>query len=102
LGFGGRLRQPVDDVEDRGLAADELGIQVHDLLAGKPVASPDDEALRLAEVFRRSPLGRRVAEATRVEREFDFLMALEGPVIRGQVDLWFEQGGELAIVDYKT
>jgi CRISPR/Cas system-associated exonuclease Cas4 (RecB family) len=23
-------------------------------------------------------------------------------VIRGQVDLWFEEGGELVIVDYKT
>jgi ATP-dependent exoDNAse (exonuclease V) beta subunit len=29
-------------------------------------------------------------------------MAVEGLIIRGQVDLWFEEGGELAIVDYKT
>jgi CRISPR/Cas system-associated exonuclease Cas4 (RecB family) len=29
-------------------------------------------------------------------------MAVEDLVIRGQVDLWFEEGGELAIVDYKT
>jgi RecB family exonuclease len=35
-------------------------------------------------------------------REFDFLMAMEDLVIRGQVDLWFEEGGELVVVDYKT
>ena len=29
-------------------------------------------------------------------------MAVEDLVMRGQVDLWFEEGGELAIVDYKT
>jgi CRISPR/Cas system-associated exonuclease Cas4 (RecB family) len=54
------------------------------------------------EVFRQSPLGRRAARATRTAREFDFLMAMEDLVIRGQVDLWFEEGGELVVVDYKT
>ena len=29
-------------------------------------------------------------------------MAVEDLVIRGQVDLWFEEGGELVVVDYKT
>jgi RecB family exonuclease len=29
-------------------------------------------------------------------------MAAEDLVIRGTVDLWFEEGGELLIVDYKT
>ena len=29
-------------------------------------------------------------------------MALEDLVIRGQVDLWFEEGGELVVADYKT
>jgi RecB family exonuclease len=27
---------------------------------------------------------------------------VEDLVIRGQIDLWFEEGGELTIVDYKT
>jgi hypothetical protein len=45
---------------------------------------------------------RRIAKASRVEREFDFLMSVEDLVIRGQVDLWFQEGGELVIVDYKT
>jgi RecB family exonuclease len=66
------------------------------------VERPDREAVRLAEVFRQSPLGRRVAQATRVEREFDFLMSIEDLVIRGQIDLWFEEGDQLTIVDYKT
>ena len=109
LGFEGRrrkLRQTDDDQED-DLPAGEFGSQVHELLAGSGVqqpgiSQPDREALRLAEVFRQSPLGRRVAQAARVEREFDFLMSIEDLVIRGQIDLWFEEGGELTIVDYKT
>jgi ATP-dependent exoDNAse (exonuclease V) beta subunit len=100
LGYEGRLRKLRE--ADEELPAGEFGTQVHDLLAGRPVADPDPEALRLAEVFRQSALGRRVARALRVEHEFDFLMSVEDLVVRGQVDLWFIEGGELAIVDYKT
>jgi ATP-dependent exoDNAse (exonuclease V) beta subunit len=102
LGFEGRPRKLAEAEEVGGLSASELGTQVHALLAGSPVPEPDEEALRLAGVFPKSPLGRRLARASRVEREFDFLMAVEDLVIRGQVDLWFEEGGELVIVDYKT
>jgi len=102
LGYEGRQRRLEREEEDGDLSAGELGTQVHALLAGKPVPKPDAEAMRLAEVFRQSPLGRRVARASHVEREFDFLMAVEDLVVRGQVDLWFEEGGELAVVDYKT
>jgi ATP-dependent exoDNAse (exonuclease V) beta subunit len=102
LGFDGRSHRIAEPGEDESLPASELGTQVHQLLAGAAVADPDEEALRLADDFRNSALGRRSAKATRVEREFDFLMAVEGLVIRGQVDLWFEEGGELVIVDYKT
>src|SRR5262249_39281193 len=62
----------------------------------------DPEAPRLAEIFRQSPLGRRAARAVTAEREFDFLMALEDLVIRGQIDLWFEADGAIEGVDYKT
>lgn len=102
LGFEGRPRKLEQAADDGELSAGEFGTQVHALLAGAAVAEPDPEALRLAEVFRQGPLGRRLARASRVEREFDFLMAVEDLVIRGQVDLWFEEGGELVIVDYKT
>jgi ATP-dependent exoDNAse (exonuclease V) beta subunit len=99
LGFEGRLRT----VEEPGeLSAGDFGTQVHALLAGAEVQDADPECVRLAEVFRKSPLGRRLEHAGRIEREFDFLMAVEDLVIRGQVDLWFEEGGELVIVDYKT
>jgi len=100
LGFEGRPRKLAEG--DGEVTAGEFGTQVHALLAGSQVAAADEKALRLAEVFRQSPLGRRLERATRVEREFDFLMSVEGLVIGGQVDLWFEEGGELVIVDYKT
>ena len=103
LRFAGRRpRREHEDEPGRPLPADEFGTQVHELLAGKTGAAADPEALRLAEVFRSSALGRRVAAASRVEREFDFLLALDGLVIRGQVDLWFEEAGRIEIVDYKT
>jgi ATP-dependent exoDNAse (exonuclease V) beta subunit len=98
LGFEGKVRGE----ESGGIPAAELGTQVHKLLAGGTVPNVAPEAVRLAEAFRHSPLGLRLERADRVEREFDFLMALERLVIRGQVDLWFEEGGELVIVDYKT
>jgi ATP-dependent exoDNAse (exonuclease V) beta subunit len=109
LGFEGRRRGSVerdgvelDDDPPEDLPADEIGRQTHGLLAGMPVENPHPEALKLAEVFRKSALGARASRATRVEREFDFLMRVEDLVVRGQIDLWFEEGGELVIVDYKT
>jgi len=106
LGFEGRARKLGDaaggPAEDGDLSAGELGTQVHQLLAGIEVREPVPEAVRLAGVFHQSALGRRASRASRVEREFDFLMSVEDLVVRGQVDLWFEEGGELAIVDYKT
>jgi ATP-dependent helicase/nuclease subunit A len=79
----------------------ELGVEVHELLAGA-VADASAEAVRMAAVFRRSELGQRAGRATRLEREFDFVLAIEDVVVRGQIDLWFEDAGELVIVDYKT
>jgi ATP-dependent exoDNAse (exonuclease V) beta subunit len=106
VGFEGRARTFEDAGEDLDedidLSAGEFGTQVHELLAGKEIPNASPEALRLAEVFRRSAVGQRAARAPHVEREFDFLMPVEDLVVRGQVDLWFEEGGELVIVDYKT
>ena len=109
LGFEGRPRTTGEAAPDggasgkpAGLSAGEFGTQVHALLAGNAVPDPVPEALRLVEVFNQSPLARRAARATRVAREFDFLMALDDLVIRGQIDLWFEEGRELVVADYKT
>ncbi len=82
--------------------ASELGVQVHALLAGAAVESPAAESVELAARFTSSDLGLRAARADRVEREFDFLVALDDVILRGQMDLWFEEGGELILVDYKT
>ena len=102
LGFDGRQPAISGTGAAAPLAATELGTQVHALLAGLPVPEATPDALRLARVFTQSPLGRRLERAARVEREFDFLLAVEDLVLRGQVDLWFEEGGELVLVDYKT
>jgi len=89
--------------EDReGLDAAEFGTLVHDLLAGKPVDSPPAEALQMVRRFQESLLGLRAARASRLEREFSFLMSVEDVVLHGQIDLWFEEGGELILIDYKT
>jgi ATP-dependent exoDNAse (exonuclease V) beta subunit len=81
--------------------ASEFGLQVHALLAGIEVKDCHPAAVRLVETFRATVLGRRVARAGTVEREFDFLLAIEDVVLRGQIDVWFEDQ-ELILVDYKT
>ncbi|HWQ56387.1 MAG TPA: UvrD-helicase domain-containing protein [Bryobacteraceae bacterium] len=84
------------------LSSADFGRQVHALLAGEPVPDPVPEALDLAGRFAPSALGKIAAAAMRVEREFDFLLALDDLVLRGQIDLWFEDHAGLALVDYKT
>jgi CRISPR/Cas system-associated exonuclease Cas4 (RecB family) len=69
-------------------------------LAGEETSS--QEARALAQRFHASDLGRRAARASRIEREFDFLLALEDVVLSGRIDLWFEEEGELVLVDFKT
>src|SRR5581483_7685764 len=73
LGFEGRPRTfgafEIDEDKPRDLSAGEFGTQVHALLAGATVPDPAPEALRLAEVFRQSAVGRRAARATRIARE---------------------------------
>lgn len=83
-----------------GTGAIELGLETHKALAGGH--SDSVEALDLVRQFEATELGRRMARAARIEREFDFLLAMDGVVLRGQIDAWFEEGGELILVDYKT
>ena len=86
--------------DQRERSAIDFGLEVHRILAGEPGGSP--EASEVAALFKSSEIGRRTARATRIEREFDFLFHIEDIVLRGQIDLWFEEGGELVLVDYKT
>ncbi len=87
--------------EDDGTPAAELGSMVHAVLAEKPGEYPE-EAVALAAVFTRSELGARAKAATRAEREWDFIVDLDGMLVRGSIDLWFEQDGAIHVVDYKT
>jgi len=102
LGFGHDAPEPENGEGEASISAAELGSQVHELLADLPVEKPDPEATRLAAVFRQSPLGRRAAQAQRREREFDFILEIDDLIVHGQIDLWFEEAGEIVIVDYKT
>ena len=83
-----------------GTGAIATGLAVHALLAGQSIDSP--EAQKLAAKFEASEWGQRAVGAQRSEREFDFLFELDDVILRGQVDLWFEEAGELVLVDYKT
>ncbi len=86
--------------EQPGTGAIELGLAVHQALAGEPVESV--EARQLAAVFEQSGLGLRAAQAARAEREFDVVFEVEDMILRGQIDLWFEDAGEVILVDYKS
>ena len=44
----------------------------------------------------------RAAAASKRRRELPFVFELEGRVIRGAIDLVFEEGGKLVVVDFKT
>ena len=89
------------EADEPGTGAIELGLQVHRALAGEEVDSP--EARSAAVTIRSEPPGSAGGRsASRVEREFDVLFAVEDIVLRGQIDLWFEEGGELILVDYKS
>ena len=49
-----------------------------------------------------SALAKLALRATRKQHEHDFVIAMDGLVLRGQIDLWFEHNRELILVDYKT
>ena len=96
-----------------GLALDEatlaatpggasFGDEVHKLLAGNDVPEASPAARELALRFTQGITGQRAARAHRVGRETPILFDFEGLLIRGAIDLWFEENGELVLVDYKT
>jgi len=106
LGFDGNVPRALPPVEEDDphdeIDASQFGLEVHAMLAGQRVARPAPEAQKLVDSFHAGELGRRAARATRIARESDFLMAVEDVVLRGQIDLWFEEAGELVLLDYKT
>jgi len=87
---------------DEPLSAADLGVQVHALLAGQNVPDAAPEAVQLASRFADFPVARDLVKAKRRQHEWDFVFETSGLVLRGQIDLWFEAGKELVVVDYKT
>jgi RecB family exonuclease len=82
-------------------SASGFGSSVHEALAGKP-GPFSAEVMAMAETFGRSDLARRAAKSPRVEREWEFVKDIDGMLVRGSIDLWFEESGEAVLVDYKT
>jgi CRISPR/Cas system-associated exonuclease Cas4 (RecB family) len=96
------LRLPSTAHGSGGTSAVQIGTDVHALLAGCHTGAADPEAEALANRFRTSDVGRESAAARNKHHEYDFVFALEDIVLRGQIDLWYERGGEIVLVDYKT
>jgi CRISPR/Cas system-associated exonuclease Cas4 (RecB family) len=93
----------VEFLPDTGeFSATELGDLVHRTLAGEYVENIPADAAVLAEVFSRSSLSKQAKSAQRCEREFPFAAELEGTVLNGQIDLWFQDADGITLVDYKT
>ncbi len=85
-----------------GMSAAEFGSQVHEYLAGT-LHEPVPEAVqRVASRFREHELGRRAASASLIETEMAFVFAVKDRLLRGTIDLLFEEGGERILLDYKT
>jgi len=91
---------PVEPGEG-GTGAIELGIETHELLAGRRTEA-SSEARELARVFEESELGRRAHSGARVRHEEDFLVELDGTLVRGQIDLHWNEPSGTVLVDYKT
>jgi CRISPR/Cas system-associated exonuclease Cas4 (RecB family) len=84
------------------LSGPGFGEIVHRLLAGAAAPGAPPEAFELVRRFEAGETGRRAARASRSGRETPVLFEFAGLLIRGTIDLWFEENGELVLVDYKT
>jgi ATP-dependent exoDNAse (exonuclease V) beta subunit len=98
---GGPGKRGATKADPDEIPAAEMGTHVHEILAGTPGQYAED-ALALAAVFERSELARRAAAASRCEREWDFISEIDGVLVRGSIDLWFEDEQGVHVVDYKT
>lgn len=78
-----------------------FGQQVHEHLAGQ-LQDPSPAVIALAERFTDHALGLRAERATQIDREMAFVFTVGDYLLRGTVDLLFEERGERILVDYKT
>jgi ATP-dependent helicase/nuclease subunit A len=108
LGLERSAEEPSSTVHDAELAepsAMELGREAHELLAGVLASGKGSEqARRLAQTFEDHELGARVRGAIRVEREREIVFPVGSAprLLRGIIDLHFEDAQGSVLVDYKT
>jgi ATP-dependent helicase/nuclease subunit A len=119
-------RKPVtSEVTASGLAATEIGDAVHRLLELVPLDAPsapprgeldaavrlwypdvvDEELDRVAELvdaYCASLLARRLAELTGARPERPFVFEHDGVLIRGRLDVLWQEGPRALVVDYKS
>ncbi len=102
-------------VSGQGLSHEIMELEKKGLL---PEGTGKKLNLRKIRNFLMSPLGRRMAAAKRLKKEQQFVMGLPAKklkeeyagtslaeeilLVQGIIDAWFEEDGELVIVDYKT
>ncbi len=90
-----------ENLRPDGMDASEFGTQVHEYLADRSKEAPA-EVRELADKFKSHALGRRAARAEWSMKEMGFVFAVGDSLLRGAIDLLFEEGGERILVDYKT
>ena len=99
---GSRIPAENGPADCHELEASAVGEAVHAVLAGRTPAVCPPEVEELVQVFRESSLGLRLGSASLIRREDSFVAELGGVIVRGAIDLWFEEGGQTVLVDYKT
>ncbi len=90
------------EIDDESPDASELDRTVRGLLTERTVAHASQQERDLAGRFTNSELGRRAASAARVERDFEFLIAVGEVIVQGRIDIWFEDHGELVLAGFRT
>jgi RecB family exonuclease len=125
LGLPPRSRVSTGDGDHAGLAATELGDAVHRLLELVSLDDPtapardelegavrawypdvsEEELMRIAEMvdaYCRSDLASRVAGLRGAQPERPFTFEHDGVVIRGRLDVLWQEGPRALVVDYKS
>jgi hypothetical protein len=117
---GGDDDETVDDALRRD--GTRLGTLLHRVMERAPLDAPEDipetvravaraegaddglsaRALRMAEAAVGSEIVQQAVASDGFHREVPFCVSRDGVTVEGKIDLLFREGGELAIVDYKT
>ena len=81
------------------------GLREESIAYARTLGLGDDDTALATELIRNSMSGgilARAAAASRRWRELPFMFELDGRMIRGFIDLVFEEEGKLTLVDFKT